>query len=59
MEDKSSKMHITHVDCDHDILSLIIGQEVKKVLESVDRKDFLKAKVLVTFDGTIKATLVE
>lgn len=47
------------VDCDHDILSLIIGQEVKKVLESVDRKDFLKAKVLVTFDGSIKATLVE
>lgn len=59
MEDTSSKVHVTHVNCEHDILSLIIGQEVKQVLESLDSKDFLKAKVLVTFDGSIKATLVE
>lgn len=53
------QVQITKVDCEHDILALIIGQEVAKVLESVDRKDFLKSKVLVTFDGTIKAELVQ
>lgn len=51
--------NIIHVECDHDILALIIGQEVTKALESVDRKDFLSARILVTFDGSIKAEVVE
>ncbi len=59
MQDTTSKINVTHVDCDHDILALIIGQEVVKALESVDRKDFLKAKVILTFDGTVQAKLVE
>ncbi|MBS3973298.1 MAG: hypothetical protein KGZ89_00285 [Actinobacteria bacterium] len=50
---------IIHVDCDHDPFALIIGQEVLKLLNSVPKKDTLKTKILVTFDGQIKTQIVE
>lgn len=50
---------IIHVDCDHDPFSLIVGQEIIKLLHSVPSSDVLKTKILVTFDGQIKAQIVE
>lgn len=50
---------VVHMDCDHDILALIIGQEIVKVLNSLPKKDALKTKMLVSFDGCVQVSVVE
>lgn len=43
--------------CEHNLLAVLIGEEVLKVLETVDKKDLMESKVIVTFSGMVKAEI--